>query len=266
MTKRTAAALLALAIGALACAAPQSSPSRPPQPVAPLLRIGMTADSPPFAFRQGDRMAGIEVDFAKQLAAALGRPVRLTEMSWESLIPALLNGDIDIIMSGMTITRLRQLRVAFADPYLESGLAVLVRRSDAEQYPTPASVLKGSLQIGVVRDTTGEKYVKENEPGTGQVLTYSSNAVAVIELQQRRLDAFVTDLPIVAYYASANEGSLTPLYKPLLTREEIAWGFRPGDEELRASANAALARWKGDGTLAAIVGRWLPRWSEVTAR
>jgi polar amino acid transport system substrate-binding protein len=252
--------LVALSVVLTACSAPAPQrPAAPPQPVTPELRVGVTLDSPPFAMQQGMQMAGIEVDFAIKLASRLGRPLRVVALTWTELIPALLGGQIDIIMSGMTVTRLRSLRVAFSDPYVEAGLSVLIRAGRAESFPTPQSVMASDLRLGVVRGTTAETYVRENYRG-GQIFPYQSNTDAIADLVPGRVDAFVTDAPIVAWFASEHEGTLVPRLRPLLTQESIAWGFRTQDDALRASANEALAEWKADGTVNAVIKRWIPLW------
>lgn len=270
MRSRTRAALAALAcvaatalLGCTAAAPPPPPPFEPtPTPVPPI-RIGITADSPPFSFRQAGKLAGIEIDLAAYLGQDLGRPVRAIVIPWEELIPALNNREIDIIMAGMTITRLRQLRVAFSEPYLQSGLGVLVRRSESERGMTPARAVERADKIGVTKGTMGEKYVREHSKDS-QIFSFATNSNALAELEQRRISAFVTDGPIVAYYASLDEGALQPLLKPLLTRDEIGWGFRQGDVELREDADRLLARWKRDGTLGGVLRRWLPTWEGST--
>jgi polar amino acid transport system substrate-binding protein len=237
------------------------APCEPPPPPIPPLRVGVTADSPPFVLVQGGRVVGIEIDLAARLADHLGRPMEIVNLTWDQLIPTLLDGHIDMIASGMTVTKLRQLRVSFADPYLHSGLAVLIRRSDADKFKSPAAVMRGDLRIGVVKGTTGEQYVRENYSG-GQIFNYMKNDNAVVDLVQRRVDAFVTDAPIVAWLASEHEGSLVPLLRPLLTKDSIAWAFHPGDEALVATANAELAKWREDGTLNGVIRRWVPLWSD----
>ncbi len=260
---------LVVALGALVaispgCSSPEAKPTRkplPPEPRVAALRVGVTSDAPPFCFRQGDRLAGIELDLAHLLARELRRGVEVVDIPRDELIDALLGGEIDMIMAGMTITRLRQLRVAFGKPYLQSGLAVLVRRSESERTRSPAAALRAAERIGVAKGTTGEKYVRDGYHGA-QIFTYTSNASGVADLEQRRTDAFVGDAPTVAWYAAENEGSLLALLRPLLSKEQIGWGFRPGDDLLQSAADEALVRWKRDGTLTGVLRRWLPRWVE----
>src|SRR5688572_3352430 len=98
------------------------------------LRVGVTANFPPMIYKEGGKLVGVEADFARALGEELGRPVSLVELNWEDQIPALVEGRTDIVMSSMSITRPRQLRVAFTRPYLAMGQGVLVRREDANKY------------------------------------------------------------------------------------------------------------------------------------
>jgi len=256
---RAVAASLALVLLVTGCASsrPNTPPPPPPQPAAPELRIGVTLDSPPFAMQQGMQMVGIEIDFAMRLSSVLRRPLRVMALTWAELIPALLNGQIDIIMSGMTITRLRSMRVAFSEPYMDSGLSVLLYNRLADTYKTPADVMRSSLRIGVTKGTTADTYVNENYRG-GQVFPYLSNSDAVADLVASRIDAIVNDAPIVAWFASAHEGVLAPRIRPLLTQEQLGWGFRPQDDELRQAANGALASWKAEGFVDRTIKKWIP--------
>jgi polar amino acid transport system substrate-binding protein len=254
------ATMLGAAVGGCAAIDPPPPPPLEPTPTpVPSLRVGITADAPPFAFRQAGRLTGIEIDLASYLGQDLGLSIRAFPMAWDELVPALVNRQIDVIMSGMAITRLRELQVRFSEPYLRSGLGVLVRRKEGERHKTPSKALAASDKVGVVKGTTAEKYVRETVEDA-QVFSFTSNKNGVAELEQGRIDAFVSDAPVVAWYASLDEGALMPLLKPLLTKEEIGWGFRPTDEILREKADAALERWKRDGTLNGVLRRWLPTW------
>lgn len=245
-----------LAVVLAGCAAP-----RPATPAASALRVGVTPDSPPYAFVQGGQLVGLEVDFARELAATLGRPLRLVDLPWTAQTRALLDGQIDIIMSGMTITRARQVRIAFSDPYLRSGLVAAMRRAEVSRYPSPNSVLTTRNAIGVVEGTTGDRFVRERCQ-QASVSVYPTARDAVNELLQRRIDLFVHDAPVVLWYVSGMEAGLGALLTPL-NQEPLGWGLRQTDAELLATVNAALARWTADGTRARILGRWVPYWERL---
>lgn len=259
MTTRwtTSACLLA----ALACGT-LKQPATPPREQ--VLRVGLSPDAPPVAFREaGGTLAGIEVDLATRLAADLGRPLRFVELDRRDLIPALLNDRIDVVMSGLTVTRARQLRFAFGEGYLETGLTALVRRRDARRFDTPAKVLGTSAMVGVTMGTTAERFARERMPSAPLSL-YPRTLDGVTELRQGRIDLFVDDAHILAWYASVYESELAGMWTPM-TEGHLAWAFRPSEEALRAAASAALARWRADGTLDGVLRRWLPLWPGLAA-
>ena len=262
MMRRTLLGALLLGITAtalLGCSPMQPAPSARPAP----LRVGVTSSSPPFAFRQAGSIVGLDVDFARELAQILGRPLQLVDLPWDEQIPALLAGRTDIIMSGMTITRARQVRIAFGDPYLRSGLMALIRRGDVARYPSPESVLKCTAHIAVVGGTTGERFVRER-CAPMPIGVYPTAEAAAQEVLQNRVDLLVHDAPVVLWLVSGDEANLAPLLK-LLNEEQLGWGLRQTDEDLRNAANGALAGWRTDGTRARILGRWLPYWQRLEA-
>src|SRR5262245_4181443 len=93
----------------------------------PPLRVGMELSYPPFEMRdeKGERK-GVSVDLARALAESLGRPLNIQNMPFDGLIPAMKTGKIDLILSSMTATDERARVIDFSDPYLKTGLCLLV--------------------------------------------------------------------------------------------------------------------------------------------
>ena len=261
-SKTRAALILGLAgLLVAACNPVQRQPAPPRTPAASPLRVAVPPDAPPYAFRQGNQLAGLEVDFARELAAALGRPLELLPVDFADLIPTLLAGRADLVMAGMTITPAREVRIVFSDPYLRSGLVAVMRREDAGRYPTSRSVLAVTSAIGVVTGTTGERFVREHAQ-RASTLVYPTALAAVDELRQRRVDVVVHDAPVGIWFVSSDEANLAVLLKPL-NEEQLAWGMRQSDEALRSAVNGALARWRTDGTRRRILARWIPYWQRL---
>jgi len=233
----------------------------PAAPERPLLRVGVTTNSPPLVFRRNGQVTGLEAEMAHKLAAALGRELRFLELPWEEQTAALLDGRTDVIMSGMSITQPRRVRVAFGAPYLRSGLAVLMRRSDSERYDSLETVRLSTARVGVVQGTTGEVFVR-NELPDSQVALYPTFAAAKDELQNGLVDVAIHDIPMVVWMVSKHEGELALLRKRL-GEDQLAWAFRPADTALRTACDHVLEGWKRDGTLDAMIKRWLPYWSAV---
>ena len=127
-------------------------------PVAPqrALRVGVVRDYPPLMFRPNNGYEGVEADFARLLGRALGSPIRFVERGFDDLIPSLLAGEIDIMMTGMTISGERKLRIDFTDFYLKSGLAVATRADRAKEFDSLTAVLSGTQTVGVIGTTVAE--------------------------------------------------------------------------------------------------------------
>ena len=241
----------------------QSGP-RVTTPRALPLRVGVTPDSPPLVLRQGDVLAGLEVDFAHALEPVLGRPVRFVELPWADQIPALLRGETDVIMSGLTATRAREATMAFTRPYLRSGLLALVRRTDVGRYPSREALLRSSARFGALGGTTGERFVRE-QPHVLGLSVYSTTTAATLELLQRRIDVFVHGAPTVGWLASQDEARLAPILVKL-NDEPLAWGVRRDDETLQRALDDALGHMDADGTRARILDRWIPYWRRLEAQ
>ena len=222
----------------------------------PLLRVGVSPDAAPVAFMRDGRIVGIEPDLAQALVDRFRRPLALVPLDFDGLIPALLDGRVDVIMSGMTVTPARQVRVAFAEPYMESGLVAACARAALPKYKTRDDILSAPANVGVRMGTTAESWAEANMR-YATVMTYPNIDFAAHELSQGRLDLIISDFPQVAWAISERAGNLQ-VVRMLLTDEEIAWAFRPQDSRLRDLANQALASWRRDGTLHAILQRWIP--------
>lgn len=240
-------------------------PARPeavPRP--PALRVAVSPNSPPYAFRQEGRLAGLEVDFARELAAALGRPLDLVEMGWDDLIPAVRDRRADMVMAGMTITRARQVQIAFSDPYLRSGLLAVMRSEDVPRFNKASSVLRTKEPVGVMAGTTGERFMREHAPGA-HVMVYPNVQAAVNELRQRRVTLVVHDAPVAIWFVGGDEANLGVLLE-LLDEEQLGWGLPRDDNTLRSAVDGVLARWRSDGTRDRILGRWLHYWQRLEAQ
>jgi ABC-type amino acid transport substrate-binding protein len=225
------------------------------------LRVGITPNYPPVIFAKAGEAAGLDADLAQALARALGRPLEFVQVAWDEQIPALLKGRTDIIVSGMSITQARKVRIAFSDPYMKTGQMALMRRDARDRYPTPESILACDGSIGVIAGTTGDVFVKDKCPSARRIAV-AQPADAPFHLKGRRMDLFIHDVPSVAWILSTHEAELDALLKPLTT-EDVACGLRPDDAALRDAVNAALAKLKADGTLDGMIRRWIPYYDRI---
>ena len=221
------------------------------------LRVGITPNYPPIIFKQDNNVAGVEADLANMLAKELKRNIQFMQLSWENQIPALVEGKTDIIMSGMSVTKAREIRMAFADPYLKSGLVAAMRAKDIKKYSSKEDLLKSSSTVAAVKDTTGHAFVERNFPNAARKTFFAKPSDGAFELTRGSIDIFINDAPSIIYLVSENEADLAGLWEPL-DEEYLAWGVRKDDEAFLVQVNSILRKWKQDGTLDSILHRWLP--------
>ena len=228
----------------------------PPDPS--LLRIGISPDAPPLIYKQDGRITGLEADLARRLGQFTGKKIQFVEIKWENQISALEQNEIDIIMSGISITSGRKYRIAFTIPYLRSGQLILVRLQDKALFSTGIySLMNSNYLIGTVKNTTGDLFITQAISGA-KIKSFTKATDAVRALSNKKIDAFVYDAPMICHYAAINENEkLTPILT-LFTEEYLAWGVRKEDSELLTQANLFLQELKGKEQLPRIIRTWIP--------
>jgi polar amino acid transport system substrate-binding protein len=257
--------LVSLTLAIAGCGAParQSGVVAPPSPQ--VLRVGVTADNPPLIYRQGKEIAGLEAELAKELAAYLGKSLQFVEVPWTDQIPALLENRTDIIMSGMSVTRMREMRISFSEPYFRTGQMAMVPRENRNRFPTGYYGILGqspALRFGVVRGTTGEKFVRDNFEQAAKIKAFETPQEGfdrlLSGLPALRIDIFIHDGPVLMALAAEKQSSEVALLPSLLTEEYLAWGVRKTDPALLEAADRFLKTVREDGRLEMMLKRWLP--------
>ena len=223
------------------------------------LRIGTAADYAPLSFEEKGEIRGVELDFARRLATDLKRTPEIVKLPFAELIPALRDGRIDIIMSGMSITPERAKLVRFCEPYQKVGQMALIRRAEFSERSAKGAIGSASARVGFVAHTTGERFARAELAGA-KLVSLASVEDGVAQLRAGKIDYFVHDAPtiwrVVGGFAS-DEHQLIGLYTPL-TDERLAWAVRSEDSALAERAAASLANWKREGFVEEVLDRWIP--------
>jgi polar amino acid transport system substrate-binding protein len=236
---------------------PQGTAAQPDTAKDQILRVGVQPNSPPLIFKQDQRIVGLEADFAVALAARMGKTPLFVELQWKDMIPALLDKRIDIIMSGMSITKSRGVRIAFSDPYLIVGQNALVRGKDKTKYPDADAVKNCTVKVGVEKDTTGDLFVQQ-EFKYARKVNFESPDEAANALIEGKISMLIHDLPVIWLLASKKETEGVVPIPINLTKEWLAWGIRYDDPNLLKAANKFLESWKNDGRLKRVIKKWIP--------
>ncbi len=220
----------------------------------PPLRVGMELAYPPFEMTdKSGNPTGISVDLANDLGKALGRRIIIENMAFDGLIPALKTGKIDIIISSMTATPERAVSVDFSDPYLKTGLCLLVRKGAAAR--RVADLDAGGINVAVKKGTTGHIYAVKNLK-KANLLVLDRESAAVMEVVQGKADAFIYDQMSIYRNWMRNRGTTRALLEPF-QQESWCVAIRKGNVELKNSINAFLSDYRKKGGLDVLGDRYL---------
>lgn len=220
------------------------------------LRVGMEPGYMPFELtnKKGE-IIGFDADMAKRMAKAMDVELELVSTAWDGIIPALLTQKFDIIMSGMTLTQQRNLKINFADPYIVIGQTILIRKELAGEIDSYRDLNDPKYTVASKLGTTGEQATKRMIR-RAEYISYETEQEGILELVNGKIDAFVYDMPYnAAAIAQRGQGKMIHLDKPF-TYEPIAWAVRKGDFDFINWLNNFLNQVKNDGTYDKIYQKW----------
>lgn len=206
------------------------------------------ATFPPYEFREGGKIVGIDVDLMKAVARKTGRELVVEDMSFDSVIAAVQAGKADVAASGITVTDERKRQVGFSHPYVTAQQVVIVPKDSEIR---GSADLKGK-RIGVQHGTTGDLYVTKNirEPER-----FPNGSLAVAALDAGKLDAVVLDGEPSKVHVALHE-NLVILDEPLTT-EEYAIAVNRKNTALLEEINAVIDELRENGELEKIKAKYV---------
>ena len=221
------------------------------------LRVGFEAGYVPFEMTdKNGRFVGFDIDMAKEMAKAMGVKFVPVNTAWDGIIPALLSNKFDIIMSGMTVTQERNLKVNFADPYIIVGQTILLSKKHEGEVKSYLDLNDAKYTVTSKLGTTGEQAVKRYIP-KANYKSFETETEAFLEVLNGRADAYVYDLPNCVYlYAQQGEGKVVFLDEPF-TYEPLAWAVNKGDPDFLNWLDNFLRQVKNDGRYDRIYNKWI---------
>ena len=224
------------------------------------LTVGMELSYPPFEMTdKSGAPVGVSVELAHALGKFLDRKVIIQNTAFDGLIPALKTGKIDLIISSMTATPQRAKSIAFSDPYLKTGLCLLVRKdtegTSIADFDEPGRV------IAVKKGTTGHIYTAQHAM-EAKVLVLDKESSCVLEVVQGKADAFIYDQMSIYQNWKRNQDTTRPLLKPF-QEESWAIGIRKGNDALREQVNAFLKDFGTSGGFTQLSEKYLKEQKEA---
>ena len=215
------------------------------------LTMSTNAAFPPYEMTtdSGD-FEGIDVEVAGAVAEKLGLELQVDDMDFDAALLAAQNGKSDIVMAGVTVTDERQKVMDFSDTYAE-GIQSIIVPEDSDI--ASADDLTGKA-IGTQRGTTGYIYCTDDF-GEDNVIAYDDGLTAVQALNNGQVDAVVIDNAPAKSFVEANPG--LKILDTAYAQEDYAIGVAKGNTQLLDAINGALEELEADGTLQAIVDKYI---------
>ena len=212
--------------------------------------FGTNAEYPPFEFLSSTggvigEFDGIDMAIASQIGTDLGVEISINDTDYDALLTALKNGEIDAVISGMSITEERRKNADFTIPYYNATPVMIVRGdSDIEK----AADLEGK-EIAVIEGNGGEIYVKEM--GYDHVTYYQEGNAAIMGLNSGKVDAIVIDSSLAWTYVNDNSDLNLAIVEDneQFYTTEYAIAVRKGDTELLNALNAEIEKMTVNGII-----------------
>ncbi|MBG0789608.1 MAG: basic amino acid ABC transporter substrate-binding protein [Desulfovibrionaceae bacterium] len=213
-----------------------------------VITVGNSPDYPPFeSIGDNGERVGFDIDLLNAIAAKMGVKINWVTMDFAAIVTAVQSGQVDMGMSGFSISPERAEQVSFSDPYIASGQVIVVRSDSDINFAADLNGRKIAVQLG----TTGEQEADKIEGA--EVIKPESYNIAFMMLNNKAADAVIADLSVADEFIK--RGAFRRAGEPL-SFEEFAMISRKGNEDLLGTLNKALEEVKKEGAYDAILKKW----------
>ena len=221
------------------------------------LTMATNASFPPYEYVEGDQVVGIDPEIAAAVCEKMGYDLEIVDTEFDSLISGVASGKYDFVMAGMTVTEERQQMINFSDSYA-TGIQSVIVKEDSDITSVDDLFAEGANHtVGVQLSTTGDIYTTGDieEAGLGTVQRFPNGNEAVMALVNGKIDCVVIDNEPAKAYVAANPG--LKVLDSSYAVEDYAAAIAKDNTELLEKFNAALAELKADGTIDAIIAKYI---------
>jgi polar amino acid transport system substrate-binding protein len=221
------------------------------------LVVGTAASMPPFnMMTKDDQIIGLDADLAQYISGAMGVKLTLKAMHFNDLIPALEAGKVDMILSGMTITPLRNLRVAFVGPYFVSGNSILLKKANVGSMKELSQINSPDKVLVALKGSTSQLFAEQFLPKAKLLLSDDFDQ-GLAMVKEDKAQALIADFPycqIIVYRYP--EAGLVTLNHPLF-REPLGIAIPANDLLLVNWLQNFLNSMEKSGELKALEDKWV---------
>ena len=207
-----------------------------------VLTVGMELAYPPFEGKDAKgNPAGVSVDFMADFGKAIGKKVRVENIAFDGLVPALVTGKIDMIMSSMTITDARRETVDFSEPYANAMLALLTKKDASiksiDDLNAPGRTL--AVKIGSTGHLFAQKHLTK-----AKITALADESACVMEVAGGKADGFIYDQLTIYRNQQKNPDTTNALFIPFQDVEPWGVAVRKGDKKLKDALDKFIADYR----------------------
>ncbi|WML36714.1 ABC transporter substrate-binding protein [Clostridium sp. OS1-26] len=205
------------------------------------LVLGTSADYPPYEFHKAangkDEIVGFDVEVAKQIAKDMGVQLEIKDMKFDGLLAALDQGNVDIVVAGMTPTEERKKNVDFSKVYYTAVQTVIVKASDKDKIKS-IDDLKGK-KVGVQKGAIQEEIAKKQMPNS-EAVALGKISDLVLALKNNRVDAVIVELPVATSNVNANKDLVISNIKLQTEESGSAVAIKKGSADVVSAIDKTL--------------------------
>lgn len=217
------------------------------------LVVGTDATYPPLEYMDEKKeIIGFDIDLAKELAKNLNVELEVRNISFDTLFSALKKGEIDMVISSVTITQEREKEMLFSSPYLNAGQIIVTKKTNSSVVDTRSL---SAITVGVQKDTTSETEAKKY---TTKVKTYVDYDAALKDLKNGMLGALIIDYPAAVTMVQSSRDTLKIVGSPF-TSEFYGIAIAQDNTDLATRVNEALAVLKRENVLSQLEAKWFTK-------
>jgi polar amino acid transport system substrate-binding protein len=217
------------------------------------LVVGSSATYRPFAYESPTKeIVGYDVDMIKAVAAKAGLQIKIVNTPWTGIFAALNNGDVDLVISGVTINDKRKQSYDFTAPYFEARQLIAVHKDSTAKGLKDLAGKKVGVVTGSTADDTASREFGKTNP---DIRRFESTPVVIAELAGGGLDAAIGDNGVIAFRVQEHK-QLKTVNDPSFPKEFFGIVVKQGNKALLDKLNAGLAAVKADGSYAQIYKKW----------
>ena len=208
----------------------------------------------PYEYYEGDKIIGIDAEIAEAIAAKLGMTLQIADMEFGSIITAVMEGEADFGMAGMTVTDERLKSINFTSSYASGVQSIIVKEGSAIKSVDDLYAEGATYKVGVQLATTGDIYASDDF-GEENVQRYSNGSEAVLALVGGDVDCVIIDNEPAKALVAENEGLV--ILDTAYADEDYAICVAKENTELLDKLNVAIDELTADGTIDAIVAKYI---------